>query len=80
MLLRYFDRADIEADFLANPLVLTVRPTADTHRLLRDSAGEFTFLGGAVMVLARTASGLVLYAGSRAADLNDISIGLSQDR
>ena len=79
MLLRYYDRVGIEAEFDERTGDLRLRPSPDTDRLRRDAKGSFTLLGGAVVILTITLDGVTLRVGSRASPLNDVGIEVSGD-
>ncbi len=77
MLLRYYDRAGIEAEFDLVTNNLRLRPSDDFGRLLREAEGTFTLLGGTVLVLITTKAGVQLRAGSRQGPLNDAEVTLA---
>lgn len=77
MLLRYYDRAGIEAEFDPTTNSLRLGSSDDFGRLLREAEGTFALLGGAVLVLTTTTAGVHLLAGSRRCPLNDAEIVLA---
>lgn len=77
MLLRYFDRAGIEADFDHGSGALHLRPATDLRRLLRDAQGVFTILSGAVLILETTPAVVILRVGQRSGELNDLGVEVS---
>lgn len=80
MLLRYYDRVGVEADFDPNTGDLRLRPSLDFRQLLRDAEGVFTILAGVVLVLAPTSAGVTLRVSSRSSPLNGLLVEVIGDQ
>lgn len=77
MLLRYYDRAGVEATFEPTSGDFRLRPSTDLGRLLRQADGVFTVLAGVVLVLVTSQEGATVRVGSRSSPLNDVVVDVN---